>query len=109
VNKNMRINDFDLEIVLKDLNALSVNTYQIDGAYGGVKLVMLIKNSSGAISNITDCGYMPKKELYHIISGIVNYLAAEKRTEDKRLKEEDERDSILQDQADMQRDMEGSI
>ena len=71
----MRITQRDLEIKVGRLNNMAgfdnpkystVGAYCLDYAYGGVQLHKYV-NESGGITDIFRCGYMPKRELYHLI------------------------------------------
>lgn len=50
--------------------AHNIGNYHLDGAYGKVKLVQLV-NGAGGTKNIT--GFTTKRELYNIISALVEY------------------------------------
>ena len=56
-------------------NIAQVGCFILDGAYGGWKLAR-ITNSSGGQTNISEGGYIPKKDLYYQIHGIINFKYA---------------------------------
>lgn len=78
-----RITQKDLESVLSRINKVkgfgdkpkysTPNSYGLDGAYGGWKLVQYV-NDKGGERNITH-GYLPKKELYYQMQAYLNGLA----------------------------------
>lgn len=76
----MRVTKKDLESLVNELNKAkgfdpadvkynTVGAYQLDWAYGGVKLVK-ITNSGGGQTNISTGGYGTKKELYLFLRGM---------------------------------------
>jgi hypothetical protein len=75
----MRITLKDLELAVKLLNEETNNyNYQLDGAYGGWKLV--VKTEFGGIREITTVR-MNKHDLYYTIGAIQTTIQEEKRLE----------------------------
>lgn len=76
-----RVTQKDLEILVSDLNdglgfnAVNCKTqyivgcYQLDYAYGGVKLVK-IQSTGGGQTTVSNSGYGTKKELYNFLRGM---------------------------------------
>jgi hypothetical protein len=78
---NNTIKQKDLEILvdrlntnngIKDAKHNTPNSYQLDMAYGGYKLVKVC-NESGGVSTISSGGYGTKRELYNQIMTVINY------------------------------------
>lgn len=86
-----RIKIRDLEIVVNHLNLITghslethtraevaglmrykanIGTYYLDGAYGGYALYQIV-NDGGGIRDISNCGHVPKRELYDFVQGLV--------------------------------------
>ena len=72
----MRITQKDLEAKIGKLNRIAgIETpgynvkgcYVLDYAYGGVQLQRYI-GKSGGVNNVFSLGFMPKRELYQLIS-----------------------------------------
>ena len=76
-----RITQKDLQSIVDDLNSAKgfdpkecetsykhINSYQLDFAYGGVKLVQ-IKSTGGGQISISPNGYGTKRELYTFLRG----------------------------------------
>lgn len=55
-------------------NVAQIGNYHIDGAYGGVKLVQIV-SEGGGIRCISQGGYIPKRELYNQIHGMLEVLS----------------------------------
>jgi hypothetical protein len=73
-----RITQKDLESMVNDLNEANgitdakwntVGAYQLDYAYGGVKLVKIM-SSGGGQTNVSPGGYGTKRELYIFLRGM---------------------------------------
>lgn len=71
----MRITQRDLDIKVDRLNKMAgfdnpeystIGAYCLDYAYGGVSLRRYV-NFHGGVTDVFWLGYMPKKELYHLI------------------------------------------
>lgn len=80
-----RITQSHLEGVLKRINRMAgfenpkystPNSYGLDGAYGGWKLVQYV-NDKGGERNITH-GFAPKKELYYQMLSFLGGMEAKK-------------------------------
>jgi hypothetical protein len=50
-------------------------TFYLEGAYGGHKLVQVI-NYGGGVRDVLYCGYVSKRELYHLIGALLNGVGA---------------------------------
>ena len=48
-------------------------TFYLEGAYGGHKLVQVI-NYGGGVRDVLYCGYVSKRELYHLIAALLKGL-----------------------------------
>jgi hypothetical protein len=46
-------------------------TFYLEGAYGGHKLVQVI-NYGGGVRDVLRCGYVSKRELYHLIGALLD-------------------------------------
>ena len=67
----MKITDKDLEQCVTIINKrLKTDTYQLDQAYGGNKLIK--QNPKGGFDNMLSTGYVTKKELYLAMSGFID-------------------------------------
>lgn len=69
----MRVTNQDLEITLRNINAMSKRKYAFDSAYGGVKLVDDKTNTEITPRRLT------KKEMDAVLTGIERYLQQEKK------------------------------
>ena len=71
-----RITEKDLSYAIEALNDRSEKRYRLDYAYGGVRLVVEI----GDTTAIRDVSYrVSRPQLYNIIWGILSYLREERR------------------------------
>lgn len=84
----MRITEKDLKIRVARLNKLvgfdnpkysTIGAYCLDSAYGGVQLQQYV-NNHGAVRDIFRCGFVPKRELYHLIGAFMDGMEARQNT-----------------------------
>jgi len=73
-----RIKWSDLEALVERLNSESRRKYGLFGAYGGVQLVRYTndKDTRNGVEILTP--YLSKRELYHVLGAILQYLRMEK-------------------------------
>ena len=73
----------ELEAAVKLLNQNSKAKYRLDGAYGGWRLIQMVKcrdsdPDSDYYGCVKDLGYRgSKSEVYYTVCTILNYLSAE--------------------------------
>lgn len=89
----MRITEKDLKSVVDRINSMTcspmepyirqdgraiaqVGNYHIEGAYGGWQLCRIV-NENGAITNVFNCGFVSKKEIYNLMQAFIYGLEIE--------------------------------
>jgi len=76
---DVRITQRDLEGMLTNLNAISKREYVLDYAYGAVRLYARSKAGKGALVEVSL--RVSKREMYYILSTLVEYRLLECRAE----------------------------